>query len=130
MLTVCGKRCLWEENLLKTLKSVHSALCVHIGWMKCRTRNKKTRILVIVLKGKREQGNRGRIEKKISIKCSHLGEGNGDPVQCSYLENPRDGRAWWAAVPGVAQSQTRLKRLSSSSSSSHLRMGYHIDKEK
>ena len=64
MLTVCGKRCLWEENLLKTLKSVHSALCVHIGWMKCRTRNKKTRILVIVLKGKREQGKRGRIEKK------------------------------------------------------------------
>ena len=45
-----------------------------------------------------------------------IGEGNGTPLQCSCLENPRDGRAWWAAVYGVAQSRTRLKRLSSSSS--------------
>ena len=44
------------------------------------------------------------------------GEGNGNPLQCSCLENPRDGGAWWAAVCGVAQSWTRLKRLSSSSS--------------
>ena len=48
---------------------------------------------------------------------SHNGEGNGNPLQCSCLENPRDGRAWRAAVYGVAQSRTRLKRLSSSSSS-------------
>ena len=41
---------------------------------------------------------------------------NGNPLQCSCLENPRDGGAWWAAVHGVAQSRTRLKRLSSSSS--------------
>ena len=47
---------------------------------------------------------------------SHNGEGNGNPLQCSCLENPRDGRAWWAAVYGVAQSRTRLKQLSSSSS--------------
>ena len=46
-----------------------------------------------------------------------IGEGNGNPLQCSCLENPRDGGAWWAAVYGVAQSQTQLKRLSSSSSS-------------
>ena len=45
-----------------------------------------------------------------------IGEGKGNPLQCSCLENPRDGGAWWAAVYGVAQSQTRLKRLSSSSS--------------
>ena len=51
-----------------------------------------------------------------SLSC--IGEGNGDPLQCSCLENPRDGRAWWAAVYGVAQSRTQLKRLSSSSSSS------------
>ena len=44
------------------------------------------------------------------------GEGNGNPLQCSCLENPRDGGASWAAVYGVAQSRTRLKRLSSSSS--------------
>ena len=45
------------------------------------------------------------------------GEGNGNPLQCSCLENPRDGEAWWAAVHGVTQSRTQLKRLSSSSSS-------------
>ena len=49
---------------------------------------------------------------------SCIGEGNGNPLQCSCLENPRDGGAWWAAVSGVAQSRTRLKWLSSSSSSS------------
>ena len=51
-----------------------------------------------------------------SLSCT--GEGNGNPLQCSGLENPRDGGAWWAAVYGVSQSRTRLKRLSSSSSSS------------
>ena len=45
---------------------------------------------------------------------SIFGEGNGNPLQCSCLENPRDREAWWATVYGVAQSQTRLKRLSSS----------------
>ena len=49
---------------------------------------------------------------------SRIGEGNGNPLQCSCLENPRDGGAWWAAVYGVAQSRTRLKQLSSSSSTS------------
>ena len=51
-----------------------------------------------------------------SFSC--IGEGNGNPLQCSCLENPRDGGAWWAAVYGVAQSPTRLKRLSNGSSSS------------
>ena len=49
-----------------------------------------------------------------SLSLSRIGEGNGNPLQCSCLENPRDGGAWWAAVSGVAQSRTRLKRLSSS----------------
>ena len=49
-----------------------------------------------------------------SFSCT--GEGNGNPLQCSYLENPRDGGAWWAAVYGVAQSRTWLKPLSGSSS--------------
>ena len=48
---------------------------------------------------------------------SSIGEGNGNPLQCSCLENPRDGGGWWAAIYGVTQSRTRLKRLSSSSSS-------------
>ena len=50
-----------------------------------------------------------------SLSC--IGDGNGNPLQCSCLENPRDGGVWWATVYGVAQNQTRLKRLSSSSSS-------------
>ena len=54
----------------------------------------------------------------ISLSC--IGEGSGNPLQCSCLENPRDGGAWWAAVYGVAQSWTRLKWLSSSSSSSSI----------
>ena len=56
-----------------------------------------------------------RLHFHFSLSC--FGEGNGNPLQCSYLENPRDGRAWWAAVYGVAQSRTWLKWLSSSSSS-------------
>ena len=55
-----------------------------------------------------------------SLSLSCIGEGNGNPLQCSCLENPRDGGAWWAAIYGVAQSRTRLKQLSSSSSSSCL----------
>ena len=59
-----------------------------------------------------------RLPFHFSFSC--IGEGNGNPLQCSCLENPRDGGAWWAAVSGVAQSRTRLKRLSSSSSSSSM----------
>ena len=47
---------------------------------------------------------------------SFIGEGNGNPLQCSCLENPRDGGAWWTAVYGVTQSSTRLKQLISSNS--------------
>ena len=62
-----------------------------------------------------------RLKFHFSLSC--IGEGNGIPLQCSCLENPRDGGAWWAAVYGVAQSQTRLKRLSSSSSSRRMGLG-------
>ena len=55
-----------------------------------------------------------RLHFHFSLSCT--GEGNGNPLQCSCLEYPRDGGAWWAAVYGVAQSRTRLKRLSSSRS--------------
>ena len=53
-----------------------------------------------------------RLHFLFSLSCTR--EGNGNPFQCSCLENPRDGGAWWAAVYGIAQSRTRLKRLSSS----------------
>ena len=55
-----------------------------------------------------------RLHFHFSFSC--IGEGNGNPLQCSCLENPRNGGAWWAAIYGVAQSRTRLKWLSSSSS--------------
>ena len=51
-----------------------------------------------------------------SLSLSCIGEGNGNPLQCSCPENPRDGGAWWDAIYGVTQSRTQLKRLSSSSS--------------
>ena len=53
---------------------------------------------------------------------SRIGEGNGNPLQCSCLENPRDGGAWWAAVSGVAQSRTRLKQLSTHTHSWYLHL--------
>ena len=61
--------------------------------------------------GREKSDTTERLHFHFSLSC--FGEGNGNPLQCSCLENPRDGGAWWAAVYGVAQSQTRLKRLSS-----------------
>ena len=65
--------------------------------------------------GSQRVGHRTRLHFHFPFSLSCTGEGNGNPLQCSCLENPRDGGAWWAAVCGVAQSRTRLKRLSSSS---------------
>ena len=67
--------------------------------------------------GRKESDTTERLHFHFYFSLSCIGEGNGNPLQCSCLENPRDGGAWWAAVYRVAQSQTRLKRLSSSSSS-------------
>ena len=65
--------------------------------------------------GLEESDTTERLHFHFSLSC--IGEGYGNPLQCSCLENPRDGGAWWAAVCGVAQSRTRLKQLSSSRSS-------------
>ena len=62
--------------------------------------------------GRKESDTTERLHFHFSLSC--IGEGNGNPLQCSCLESPRDGRASWAAIYGVAQSRTRLKRLSSS----------------
>ena len=64
--------------------------------------------------GSLESDTTERLHFHFSLSC--IGEGNGNPLQCSCLENPRDRGAWWAAVYGVAQSRIRLKRLSSNSS--------------
>ena len=65
--------------------------------------------------GHKESDATEQLHFHFSLSC--IGEGNGNPLQCSCLEIPRDGRAWWAAIYGAAQSRTRLKQLSSSSSS-------------
>ena len=65
--------------------------------------------------GSLESDTTERLHFHFSLSC--LGEGNGNPLQCSCLENPRDGGAWWAAAYGVAQSRTRLGQLGSSSGS-------------
>ena len=65
-------------------------------------------------RGREESDTTEQLRFHFSLSC--IGEGNGNPFQCSCLENPRDRGAWWAAIYGVAQSWTRLKRLSSRSS--------------
>ena len=64
--------------------------------------------------GREKSDTTERLHFHFSVSC--LGEGNGNSLQCSCLENPRDGRVWWATVYGVAQSRTRLKQLSSGGS--------------
>ena len=66
------------------------------------------------LVGLEESDTTEQLHFHFSLSC--IEEGNGNPLQCSCLENPRGSGTWWAAVYGVAQSWTRLKRLSSSSS--------------
>ena len=83
--------------------------------------------------GRKESDMTEQLHLHFSLSC--IGGGNGNPLQCSCLENPRDGGTWWAAIYGVAQSWKRLKRLSSSSSSlqstwtENLQM-YKLDLEK
>ena len=64
--------------------------------------------------GCKELDTTERLHFHFSLSC--IGEGNGSPLQCSCLGNPKDGGAWWAAIYGVAQSRTQLKQLSSSNS--------------
>ena len=74
--------------------------------------------------GRWESDRTERLPFHFSLSC--IGEGNGNPLQCSCLENPRDEGAWWAAVYGVAQSWTWLKQLSSSSSMSHSKLSSDV----
>ena len=74
--------------------------------------------------GRVELGTTEQIHFHFSLSCA--GEGNGNPLQCSCLENPRDGEDWWTAISGVTLNRTRLKRLSSSSSRSLYLLIPHI----
>jgi len=77
--------------------------------------------------GHEESDTTKRLHVHFSLSC--IGEGNGNPLQCSCLENPRDEGAGWAAVYGVAQSRTRLKRLSSSSSTDQSKLPGQAQKQ-
>ena len=70
------------------------------------------------VQSRKESDTTERLHFPFSLSC--IGEGNGNPLQCSCLENLRDGGAWWSAVYGVAQGRTRLKRLSNSSNARDL----------
>ena len=110
---------------------VHLFLCwisaLPLGfWTRCYGRRRKWHPTPVLLPGKshgrrslvgcnpwgcKESDTTNQLHFQFSLSC--IGEGNGNPLQCSCLENPRDGGEWWAAVYGVAQSWTRLKQLSS-----------------
>ena len=94
------------KHTLEVLMAPHfSTLAWKIPWME-----EPGRLLSIGLLG---SDTTERLHFHFSLSC--IGEGNGNPLQCSCLENPRDGGAWWAAICGVTQSRTRLKWLSSRS---------------
>ena len=122
----------WQESLLKTNFAVlklglHSPMMVFNK--KCIPWRRQWQATPVLLPGK-SHGWRslvgcspwGRYESDATewlhfhFSLSRNGEGNGNPLQCSCLKNPRDGGAWWAAIYGVAQIRTRLMRLSSSRS--------------
>jgi len=98
----------WEDPWEKEMATHSSILAWKIPWME--------ELVGYSPWGRKESDTTERLHFHFSLSC--IGEGNGNPFQCSCLENPRDGGAWWAAVCGVTQSRTRLKQLSSSSSSS------------
>ena len=96
---------IWKACLFKSTMAPHSSTFAwKIPWMEEPGRLQSM--------GSLESDTTEQLHFHFSLSC--IGEGNGNPIQCSCLENPRDGGAWWAAVYAVAQSRTQLKRLSSS----------------
>ena len=77
--------------------------------------------------GHYESGTTEQLHFHFSLSC--IAEGNGNPLQCSCLENPSDREAWWAAVYGIAESQTRLKQLSSSSSGNKILIDWWMNEK-
>ena len=100
-----GYKFSWAESSEKAVAPHSSTLAWKIPWTEEPGR----------LQSMGSLGVRHDWATSLSLHFSCIGEGNGNPLQCSCLENPRDWGAWWAAVYGVAQSRTRLKWLSSSS---------------
>ena len=114
-------------SMLQMKKLNPTNICIYVNWRRQRQptpvllpgKSHGWRSLVGCSPwGREESDMTERLHFHFSFSC--IGEGNGNPLQCYCLENPRDGGAWWPAVYGVAQIGTRLKRLSSSSSSIHI----------
>ena len=111
--------------LKRTWRSAY-LLCKRLNWVELEERPEKAmapysstlawRIPWTKEPGRLQSMGSLRVRHNWATSLSCIGEANGNPLQCSCLENPRDGGAWWAAVYGVAQSRTRLKWLSSSNS--------------
>ena len=91
--------CVLVAQLEKAMATHSSTLAWRIPWMEEPGRLQSV--------GSGRVGTTEQLHFHFSLSC--IREGNGNPLQCSCLENPRDSRAWWAAIYGVAQSRTRLK---------------------
>ena len=110
---------LGQEDLLEKEMATYSNIPLRRKWHPTPVflpgKSHEQRSLVVCSPwGREELDMTERLHFHFALSC--VGEGNGNPLQCSCLENPRDRGAWWAAIYGVTQSRTRLKRLSSSSS--------------
>ena len=99
-----------KPKTIKFLEKIIGANRLHIGLGNdCFGHDTKS-------KGKKSKNKQKGLHQNKELLYSEGGEGNGNPLQCSCLENPREGGAWWAAIYIVTQSRKRLKQLSSTSS--------------
>ena len=105
----CGLKSQPEVNIFKQRRSPCHPVQIFQLWPIKIVHSARTKVIFFYI-------SVHQLHFDFSLSC--IGEGNGSPLNCSCLENPRDGGAWWAAIYGVAQSRRRVKRLSSSSSSS------------
>ena len=103
----------WKRSLSQNIRTFWRRQCHHTSVLLPGKSHGRRSLVRCSLWGRSESDTTEWLHFHFSLSC--IGEGNGNPLQYSCLENPRDGGAWWAAVSGVTQSRTRLKRLSSSS---------------
>ena len=109
---LCRYFLILSENVFYISAFQRNAMATHSSTLAWKTHGRRS-LVGCSPRGREESDMTEWLHFHFSLSC--IGEGNGNPLQC--LENPRDGGAWWAAVCGVTQSRTRLKRLSSNSSS-------------
>ena len=104
-----------EHQRINAFELWHWRRLLRVPWMTRRSKQAIKKEIKSMQEIVSKEIKTERLHFDFSLAC--VGEGNGNPLQCSCLENLRDGGAWWAAIYGVSQSRTRLKQLSSSSKS-------------